>query len=313
MRGQEARGEVLVHDGLDAPVDAGLLLDDGNAAAAARDDHEAREEERPDGLGLHDAHGARRGNEPPVASAGVLDHHPAVAGAVALGFISRVAAADRLGRVLEGGVREIDDGLGQHARDAVGHAPAPQLADERVADDVADAAYGVGDAHVEREPRGELRVARHLGAAEDEAHLGPVAVGQDDAPAVGHERADVGRRVARVHELLGDGPGLALVDQRIATHRYDGGFCGQRHAGTFSRRASSRRAPEKQARGAFAIPAPIWPMPASRCAIPVLITGWTPLSTTRRASMPVGVPAKPSAGIPKSLLRASVIVYMRFV
>jgi hypothetical protein len=223
--GQEARGEVLVHDGLDTAVDARLLLDDGNAAAAAGDDHESRQEERPDGLGLHDAHGTWRGDEPPVAAARILDHHPPVAGPVLRGFLGRVAAADRLRGVLEGGVFEVHDGLGQDARDSVGHAAASQLAHQRVADDVADAALGVGDAHVEREPWSEFRVARHLRAAEDEAHLRAIAVGQDDAPAVGDERTDVHRRVSRVHELLGDGPGLALVDQRVTAHRYDGGFC----------------------------------------------------------------------------------------
>ena len=40
------------------------------------------------------------------------------------------------------------------------------------------------------------------------------------------------------------------------------------------------------------MPAPIWPMPGSRWAMPVLMTGKIPVSTTLRASMPAGVPAK---------------------
>src|SRR5262245_5340905 len=42
MRGQVARGEVLVHHGLHATVHAWLLLDDRNAATSARNHEKAR-------------------------------------------------------------------------------------------------------------------------------------------------------------------------------------------------------------------------------------------------------------------------------
>ena len=64
---------------------------------------------------------------------------------------------------------------------------------------------------------------------------------------------------------------------------------------------------EKQASGARVTPAPIWPTPGSLCAMPVLITGRMPVSTTRRASMHAGVPAKSSAGSVKALLRRRVM------
>jgi hypothetical protein len=56
------------------------------------------------------------------------------------------------------------------------------------------------------------------------------------------------------------------------------------------------------------MPAPTWPMPASLWAMPVLITGSTPVSATLRASMPAGVPVKSSAGRVKAALRPSVMV-----
>jgi len=56
--------------------------------------------------------------------------------------------------------------------------------------------------------------------------------------------------------------------------------------------ASAVTALVKQSSGARVMPAPIWPTPAWRCAIPVLIIGRTPVSTTLRASIPAGVPAK---------------------
>ena len=44
------------------------------------------------------------------------------------------------------------------------------------------------------------------------------------------------------------------------------------------------------------MPAPIWPMPASMCAMPVVTTGRMPVSTTLRTSMPVGAPSKSRLG-----------------
>ena len=41
--------------------------------------------------------------------------------------------------------------------------------------------------------------------------------------------------------------------------------------------------------GAVVIPAPIWPIPALECAMPVLMIGRTPESATRTASIPAGV------------------------
>src|SRR5205085_8713762 len=60
-------------------------------------------------------------------------------------------------------------------------------------------------------------------------------------------------------------------------------------------RASS--ACSKQASGARAMPAPTWPTPAWRWAMPVLMAGAMPVSTTRRTSMPAGAPPNSSAGI----------------
>ena len=58
------------------------------------------------------------------------------------------------------------------------------------------------------------------------------------------------------------------------------------------------------------IPAPTCPTPGFRWAIPVLMTGAIPLSTTRRASIAVGVPAKPSAGSANSEFTPSVMPYI---
>src|SRR5262252_5810511 len=296
--GEKARGEVLVHHRLHAPVHAGRLLHHGDAAAAAGDDQEARLEEGGDRSGLHDPHRTRRGHEAAIATACVFDEDPAIAPTMELRFLTGVAASDGLRGVLEGWIVTVDHRLGEQAGDAIRHAPPSQLAHQRVAEDVADATLGVGHAHVEREVRSELRLGDELGAAEDEAHLRPVAVGEDDAPAPRGEGAHVDGGGAGVLALLVDGAALALADERVAAHRDDHSAAGLRYIGTPSRRPNSRRASAKQASGALAMPAPTWPTPASRWAMPVLKMGAIPLSTTRRASMPVGVPAKPRAGMP---------------
>src|SRR6185503_11965495 len=71
--------------------------------------------------------------------------------------------------------------------------------------------------------------------------------------------------------------------------------------------AKAASACAKQASGARAMPAPTWPMPALRCAMPVLIAGAMPVSRTRRMSMPAATPAKSSAGICHFGLRAAAI------
>ncbi len=58
------------------------------------------------------------------------------------------------------------------------------------------------------------------------------------------------------------------------------------------------------------MPAPIWPTPASRWAIPVLMTGRIPASTTFRRSIPVALPRKSRGGRKKEPLSVSVISYI---
>jgi hypothetical protein len=67
----------------------------------------------------------------------------------------------------------------------------------------------------------------------------------------------------------------------------------------------------KQAIGALVTPAPICPTPACRCAIPLLITGRMPESTTLRASMPAAAAAKSSEGSVNDAFAPSVIARIR--
>ena len=145
----------------------------------------------------------------------------------------------------------------------------------------------------------DRRVVGHeLRAQQDEPDLRAVAVGDDDAPAVGDQGGDVARGLAGVLVLLGDRAALAVEDQRVPADRDRPPDDPSGQAPVHDRLASPRAAARppiaaaKQASGARAIPAPIWPTPAWRWAMPVLMTGAIPESTTRRASIPVGRPGE---------------------
>src|SRR5262245_42490556 len=79
---------------------------------------------------------------------------------------------------------------------------------------------------------------------------------------------------------------------------------------TPSESASATSAALKHAIGARTMPAPIWPTPASRWAIPVVSTGRIPVSTTLRRSMPAGAAAKSRFGSDITGLRAQVTWYI---
>src|SRR3990170_365035 len=74
--------------------------------------------------------------------------------------------------------------------------------------------------------------------------------------------------------------------------------------------ANATSACSKTASGGRTSPAPTWPTPGSRWAMPVLMRGRRPSSTTLRMSIPVGVPRKSRAGMVKSLCSATVISYI---
>ena len=105
--------------------------------------------------------------------------------------------------------------------------------------------------------------------------------------------ADIGRSVAWWEQAIG----LTVLERdngRAALGARDGGTTPhvvQDHAHvTPSLSANATSAASKQPSGARTMPAPTWPTPGSRCAMPVLIVGAKPVSTTSRMSMPVGTP-----------------------
>ena len=146
---------------------------------------------------------------PPASSTSV---HPA-RGGQARGRLAVVDRADRLRGALERRVAGVHHHLGQQRRDA----RVAQLVDQLLLEQVADHALGLGAEHVER-----IRLDPLVGLAleRQQAHLGPVSVGDDDV-VLGRQRGDRLDRGADVAALGGHVRGLAAAEQRVASERRD--------------------------------------------------------------------------------------------
>ena len=221
LGGQQRAGEVLVDDRLDAGEVAVGVAHDGDAAAAAGDDDRRRPRAaRGSSRSSTISTGRGGGHDAPPAAPGVLGHVPAQP----LGVLVRGRVveerADGLGRVGERRVGRVDDGLRHDRHDPPVDAPAAQLVADRLEEHVADRALGVADGVVHRDRR-HLGL-RQLRAAQDEADLRPVAVGDDEPPALLHELDE--RAGDRAHRLVlvGDRLVLGVGDQRVAAQRDDG-------------------------------------------------------------------------------------------
>ena len=81
--------------------------------------------------------------------------------------------------------------------------------------------------------------------------------------------------LAHLVVLVEDRLVLAIADQRVAADRDDGESVAS-SLPLSARSASAATAWVKHASGARVMPAPIWPTPASVCAMPVLMTGSMP-------------------------------------
>ena len=128
----------------------------------------------------------------------------------------------------------------------------PELVGQRAADDVADATLRVRHCDVESDARDVgVDAGDDVGAAKDEAGLGPVAVRHHDCPSVGHHGGDLVRDPGRGYELIGDAAVLVVRHQGVATDRDHGGAVAHSPAST------AASASTKHAIGARAMPAPI--------------------------------------------------------
>ncbi|MDN5796462.1 MAG: hypothetical protein L0H79_12010 [Intrasporangium sp.] len=152
-----------------------------------------------------------------------------------------VEAADRLRRVGEGWVALIHNGVRQHRDDLLWQTGRGPRALQRRAEDVAQAALRVGDTHVQCQ-LGQLWCALgdEVGAAQDVADLGSVAVGQHHPPSPFHQPDDLLGESLCCLELLGDSCGPATGKQNVASDCDDSGLSSVRHLPTLEDGAESR-------------------------------------------------------------------------
>src|SRR5258706_14778391 len=149
--------------------------------------------------------------------------------------------------------------------------------------------------------QGLFRLRRAFRLHCDEQIVRPRAAARGDEQAGCLEQGAVRRRAD--HERRFDHAGGPAEFARDAHERHGIGVKAATHAvhDLHSRnprlRAKASTAWSKQASGACATPAPTWPTPGKRCAMPVLIAGWMPEPATLRTSMPVGTPWPSSAGM----------------
>jgi hypothetical protein len=136
--------------------------------------------------------------------------------------------ADRLAGIGERGIVAVDDHLRDHGDHLACEPPAPEFVVERALEHVADRALGVRIRIIHRH-LGHLALG-HARAPQDEAHLRPVAVGQDYGPTRRHHVGHVMRGRRGGVELVRDRLVLLVDDQRVASHCDDGCTVRVRHA-----------------------------------------------------------------------------------
>jgi hypothetical protein len=176
-----------------------------------------------DHVALDHAHGARRRNEPAPASSRLLTHAPAERRLPLARLLRGQERPHRLDRHARRGFRVVHDDLGHDRDDVAPHLPPPQLVEEALLEDVAEAPLGHRDERVDGHRR------HRLGQSTD---LGPVPVREDEVVLLLHQRHERSCDARRVGALLLDRAALPGLDERVASQsdendRFSGGL---RHA-----------------------------------------------------------------------------------
>ena len=151
-----------------------------------------------------------------------------------------------------------------------------QLVGQRFDEHEADGALRIADRVIARER--STSVCRDLGSAQDEADLRTVAVRDDDVPA-GVDHVDDAESPSRTRRRT-DRRAPYAASSRISAlpPTATTAICFIAACDPVAQ-APTTAAAVKHAMGAVVMPAPICPTPASRCAMPLLMTGRMPRSS----------------------------------
>ncbi len=180
LSGQQRGGEIFVDHRIHALVVALLGTHYGNAAAARADHHKAFLRQGLDGIGFDDTHRLRRGHHAAVSAARILNEMPvgmSLLKRVPLGFAEK--RANRFGGMGKAGIVFIHFHLGDH-RHRLLFAAGGKAVVQRLLDQIADPALGIGHAVCQRGERQSFPLVGNFGPAQIQPHLGTVAVCKHD-------------------------------------------------------------------------------------------------------------------------------------
>ena len=177
--------------------------------------------QRADDILLDDAPRLGRADHAPPAAPGVLLHDPPELCCETMrGFLVHIAA-DRLGGISQGRIVAVHQHLGDDGHHLAAQSAALEFVVERALEHVTDRALRIGigkiDRHFRNDALGKPR------AAQDEADLRAVTVGQDHRHARLDHVGDVMRGLRRGLALIRNRLVLLVGNQGVATHRDDGG------------------------------------------------------------------------------------------
>ena len=224
LLGKQGGGKVLVDDRGDTFVLAIALIDNRDAAAAHGDDGHAGIDQQLDRFQLEDLPGHRGSDNPPPAAPGILHNRPAHLpfASLCFGFIHE--RPDRLGRLLEGRIALVHQGLCNDGRCALLDATTVILILKCLLELVADGTLRVCAAHIQRDLVHALHLGGDLRAAQDEANLRPVTVADGQVPAGFDHIGDVVGGLAQGLLLSLHADTLFIFDQGVATDGDDSEF-----------------------------------------------------------------------------------------
>ncbi len=152
----------------------------------------------------------------PTASRRVLTDLPAPLFAAPLGLFLRQERSDRLVESFERGVLSVDDDLRHDGDDVLRNVTSTELVQQALLQDVAQAALGHRDQHVQRH-RGDI-VPRLLVLQQQVADLRSVAVRDDEVVASLDQAQQQPGDVIGVALVVLDRARLALLHERVAAH-----------------------------------------------------------------------------------------------
>ena len=213
LSAQNRRHSILVHHGVYSLQAEEWILIHRRTTAACRDYHHVFTQQPLNDRELYHTERQRARCHPAPVTRAVLAHR--AAGLPQPGcFGGRQRVPDRLGGLIQGRIVPVHQCLGDHGNDFALNPGGGERVLQRLLQHVPDPARCFRHQHAQRQ---RLRyLSCRLVAGQLVAHLGPVAVHDDDPPTLPGQLHDRSHTLTRMAELIGDRCRLVRTGQRIA-------------------------------------------------------------------------------------------------